>query len=357
MLQVTKTYLPDLESYVSYLRSIWATAHITNHGPLVDRLEEYLRSYLGVKHVAVVCNGTVALQIAIKALRLSGDVVTTPFSYVATTSSVVWEGCRPIFADIERDSLCIDPDCVKDSWTSSTTAVLATHVYGNACDVEALGEIARHRGGAVIYDAAHAFGAELHGKPLSAFGDIAILSFHATKLFHTGEGGALVTDDDDLAHRIRYLRNFGHRGPEEFWDLGINGKMSEIHAALGLALIPCLPEILEQKRTLSQLYDKLLEGSCLQTIRWREGLKRNHSYYPVLLDDEATLLECRAALNDRGIYPRRYFFPPLNKLPYIRPKPMPIAEDVASRVLCLPLGHDVAEEDVSRIVGIVRGRR
>lgn len=340
-IQVTKTFLPDLDEYVEYLRSIWATGHVTNHGPLVERLERQLAAYLGVKHLLLTCNGTIALQIAIKALRLRDEVVTTPFSYVATTASLVWEGCRPVFADVDAKTLCLDPENVEAGCTRATTGIVATHVYGNACDVESLSEIARRRGLRLLYDAAHAFAATYRGRALAAYGDAAVLSFHATKLFHTGEGGAVLTDDDDIAHRVRYLRNFGHRGQEEFWGLGINGKVSELHAAMGLSVLPHLPAILERRSALAAVYDGELFGPGITHLRWREGLVRNRAYYPILLSSERELLAVKSRLNEQGVFPRRYFYPALTELPYVAAPPAPIAEDAARRVLCLPLGHDV----------------
>lgn len=349
MIQVTRTFLPALDDYVEYLRPIWASGQVTNHGALVERLEKELSLLLGAKHLFLVCNGTVALQIAIKALGLSDEVVTTPFSYVATTSSLVWEGCRPIFADIEPDTLCIDPERVEAACGPATSGVLATHVYGNACDVERLSEIAGRRGIRLLFDAAHAFGAGYRGRALAGYGDASILSFHATKLFHTGEGGAVLTNDDDIAHRVGYLRNFGHRGQEEFWGLGINGKMSELHAAMGLCVLPHIPRILEQRRLLTATYDSALAGSGVTGPRWREGVARNHAYYPILFRSEEELLAVKARLNSLEIFPRRYFFPALTNLPYVEGARAPIAEDAARRVLCLPIGHDVDEATAFRI--------
>lgn len=349
MIQVTKTFLPELDTYVEYLRTIWASGQITNHGTLVEQLEAELRRLLGVKHLLLTCNGTAALQLAIRALGLNDEVVTTPFSYVATTSSLVWESCRPIFADIEPDTLCIDPEKVDAACGPATSGVLATHVYGNACDIERLSEIARRRGIRLLFDAAHAFGASYRGRALAGYGDASILSFHATKLFHTGEGGAVLTDDDDIAHRVGYLRNFGHRGQEEFWGLGINGKVSELHAAMGLCVLPHMPRILEQRRLLTAAYDSALAGSGVAGLRWREGVTRNHAYYPILFRSEGELLAAKARLNSLEIFPRRYFFPALTNLPYIEGARAPNAEDAARRVLCLPMGHDVDEASAFRV--------
>lgn len=354
-IQVTRTFLPPLDEFQGYLEGIWARGQVTNHGPLILELEARLREYLDVRHCLLVTNGTLALQIAIRALDLGGSVVTTPFSYVATTSALVWERCRPRFADIDPRSLCLDPAAAERAIAPDTSAILATHVYGNACDVEALGALAARRGLRLVYDAAHAFGARYQGRALCAWGDIAVLSFHATKLFHMIEGGALVTDDDALAGRIAQLRNFGHDGPEAFHGLGINGKASEIQAAMGLCVLPRIPALIERRREISARYDALLAGLPLTRPALRTGLEYNHAYHPVLLESEAALLAARDALHAADVQPRRYFYPSLNRLPYVDPVSMPVAESAAARVLCLPLSAELADADVDRIAAILRG--
>ena len=353
-IQVTRTFLPPLADFQRLVEGVWARGQITNHGPLVLELEARLREHLGVRHCLLVANGTLALQIAIRALELDGDVVTTPFSYVATTSSLVWERCRPVFADIDPATLCLDPAAAARALTPGTRGILATHVYGNACDVERLGELAARRDLRVIYDAAHAFGVRLHGRPLCAWGDVATLSFHATKLFHTVEGGALVTADDALAARIAQLRNFGHDGPEAFSGLGINAKVNELQAAMGLAVLPPVPDLIARRRAASQRYDALLAGAPLSRPRLHEGLEYNFAYHPVLFESEAALLAARDALRAADVQPRRYFYPALHRLPYVESGPLPVAESAAARVLCLPLSADLALADVERIAGIVR---
>lgn len=353
MINVTKTTLPPLADYVKYLEGIWARCHLTNHGPLVLELESRLKEYLGVKHLFFVSNGTIALQIAIKALELKGDIITTPFSYVATTSSIVWEGCRPVFADIEPDTLTIDPQKIAAAITPAATAILATHVYGNACDVRAIKQLADRHHLKVIYDAAHAFGSRYEQRALASYGDISTLSFHATKLFQTAEGGAVVTNDDALAHKISYLRNFGHHGQEAFWGVGVNGKNSEFHAAMGLCTLDHVPGGIARRKQISQLYDTLLGGSLCQSPKIRVGTDYNYAYYPVLFADEARLLAARAALNREDIYPRRYFYPSLNSLNYVAPQAAPIAESASQRVLCLPLYPELADKDVERISQII----
>lgn len=354
MINVTRTWLPPLEEYVALLRGVWQRAHLTNHGPLLVELERQLRLELDVPYCTVVCNGTLALQIAFHALKLKGAVLTTPFSYVATTAAVAWEGLTPVFADIEPDTLCLSVACARAAWRDDIGAILATHVYGNACDVEALAALGRERRVPVIYDAAHAFGARLEGRALAAHGDIATLSFHATKLFHTGEGGALITHDPQLAARIEYLRNFGHSGPNTFIDYGTNAKVSELHAAMGLCVLPRVPELIARRQALCAVYDAELRHPAVTRPTWRAGLERNHSYYPVLFASEAQLLEVQRQLTADNIHPRRYFHPALNRLVYVEPVAMPVAESVSSRVLCLPLAAELDPVDVRRICAITR---
>ncbi|MEM4234827.1 MAG: DegT/DnrJ/EryC1/StrS family aminotransferase [Nitrososphaerota archaeon] len=353
MINVTKSFLPPIERYIEYLKGIWERGHLTNHGPLVLELEAKLKEYLEVPYIFFVSNGTIALQIAIKALELKGDIITTPFSYVATTSSIVWEHCCPVFVDIESDTLTIDPKSVENAITDKTTAILCTHVYGNPCDVEAIQLVARKYNLKVIYDAAHSFGVRYKGKSLLSYGDFSTLSFHATKIFHTVEGGAIVTENAELAHRASYMRNFGHNGPEDFYGVGINGKNSELHAAMGLCLLEEIDEIILRRQMISETYDELLKGLNIERPKIREHTKYNYAYYPVIFPSEEILLKVKASLNDNQIYPRRYFYPSLNKLNYVVRKSMPISEDIARRVLCLPLYPQLDYEDVAKICGII----
>jgi dTDP-4-amino-4,6-dideoxygalactose transaminase len=356
VINVTKSFLPPIEEYTKYLEGVWQSGHLTNHGPLVNELEQKLKDYLQVKHLFYVNNGTIALQIAIKALEITGEVITTPFSYVATTSSLVWENCTPLFADIDPSDYTIDERRIEEAITPRTTAILATHVYGIPCHVEGIRKIADRHKLKVVYDAAHAFGVLHKGKSILNHGDVSTLSFHATKLFHTVEGGAIVTNDDDVAHRISYMRNFGHKGQEEFWGLGVNGKSSEFHAAMGLCLLPRIGEIIESRRKLSRLYDQYLHEFKLNLQRpvVPETTEYNYSYYPVIFSSEKELLTVKDNLNAAYIYPRRYFFPSLNTLPYLHERrQLPVAESISPRVLCLPLYYDLAAEDVRRICNII----
>ncbi|MBS1660105.1 MAG: DegT/DnrJ/EryC1/StrS family aminotransferase [Bacteroidetes bacterium] len=356
MINVTKAFLPPLEEYTKYLQGIWDRCHLTNHGPLVNELEEKLREYLGVKHFFFVNNGTIALQIAIKALNLGGEIITTPFSYVATTSSIVWENAQPVFVDIHPETLTIDVDKIEAAITPSTSAILVTHVYGIPCDVEKIKEIADRRGLKVIYDAAHAFGVKYKGKSLLEYGDISTLSFHATKLFHTVEGGGIVTNDDELMHRISYMRNFGHKGQEDFWGLGVNGKNSEMHAAMGLCVMPYISEILAKRKELSETYDKHFSsmGVRIQRPTVPPGTEYNYAYYPVLFETEKQLVSVKNVLNAAYIHPRRYFYPSLHTLPYLKDKiSLPVTESASARVLCLPLFHELTADSIRRICAII----
>jgi dTDP-4-amino-4,6-dideoxygalactose transaminase len=356
MINVTRSFLPELSDYMKYLEGIWERGHLTNHGPLVVELENKLRDYLGVKHFFFVNNGTIALQIAIKAADFKGDVITTPFSYVATTSCLVWENCKPVFADIDPNTLTITAETIEKVITPQTTGILVTHVYGNPCPVEEIEELAKQRGLKVIYDAAHAFGVEYNNQSVLNYGDISTLSFHATKLFHTIEGGGIITNDDELAHKISYMRNFGHNGPEAFYGVGVNGKSSEFQAAMGLCLIPKIDDIIETRKSLSDLYTSSLAGIPIQHLLIQPGTtKYNFAYYPIVFKTEEELLKVVKALNEKQIMPRRYFYPSLNTLHYVSNNlENDYATDVSKRVLCLPLYPDLAMEQVRIISDCIR---
>lgn len=354
MIPVTKPFLPPKAEYDRYLEGIWQRNWLTNHGPLVNELESKLKEYLDVEHLLFLANGTLALQIAIKALDLKGEVITTPFSYVATTSSLVWEGCHPVFVDIDPQTLNIDPSKIEAAITEKTTGILATHVYGNPCDVEAIEAIAAKHHLKVIYDAAHAFGTLYKGKSVLSFGDISTLSFHATKIFHTVEGGAVVTSNPELSNKMAYLRNFGHDGPYDFTLAGINAKNSEFHAAMGLCNIAHIDEIIARRKMLKAHYDERLTGLNIARPLIRVHTDWNCSYYPVLFEDETTLLKTAAALEKQYVYTRRYFYPSLNTLDYITHTSfLPNSESAAKRVLCLPMYHTLSREEVDMIAGVI----
>ena len=308
---------------------------ITNRGQLVKELEEKLKIYLGVSNIIATTNGTLPLQIAIKTLGLTGEIITTPFSYVATTSSIVWEGCKPVFVDIHPEFLTIDETKIEEAISPRTSAILATHVFGNPCNVEAIAEIAAKHNLKVIYDAAHCFGVKYKGKSIFEYGDISTCSFHATKLFHTGEGGALFTHDPQLHHKLFYHHNFGHKGQEDFEGLGINAKMSELQAAMGLAVFPYMSQIiLDRKRTVEYYNDNLKN---LRTIKLRADVCWNYSNYPIIFKDEGELLKVKNALNKENIFPRRYFYPSLNFLNYVEKQIVEISENISRKILCIPL--------------------
>ena len=353
MIRVTKTILPPLGEYVGYLEKVWATGQLTNNGPLVKELEDKLRGYLGVKHLFLVANGTLGLQMALRALGISKRVITTPFSYVASTTALLWEYVTPVFSDINSRDFCIDPAKVEAAIDAETQAILAVHVYGHACDVAALAAIARRKNLKIIYDAAHAFGSKLDGRSLAAYGDVSVFSFHATKLFHTVEGGAVVTEDDDIARNIRLYRAFGHIG-EEYFTLGTNAKNSELHAAMGLCLLPRVSELIEQRKRLCEGYDRLL--SHLPLKRPQPSVPRvayNYAYYPTVFPSEAILVAAQELLEAEGVFPRRYFYPPLNCLPYRKGESCPVAEDIARRVLCLPLSHEVTPTIQEKVTALI----
>jgi dTDP-4-amino-4,6-dideoxygalactose transaminase len=353
-INVTKPFLPPITDYEKYLRDIWAREWLTNNGPLVNELELKLKEKLDIDHLLFVGNGTIALQIAIKALGLSGEVITTPFSYVATTSSLVWEGCQPVMVDICPDSLNIDAGKIEQAITSKTTGILATHVYGNPCDVVAINQIAEKYGLKVIYDAAHAFGVEVGGRSLFSYGDVSTTSFHATKLFHTIEGGAVVSRSPQVLKRMAEMRNFGHVSPTDFLEVGVNGKNSEFHAAMGLCNLRHIDDILSVRRELSLHYDEYLNDLPLARPKIYEGCKYNYSYYPIIFESEKILLSTVELLNLNKIFPRRYFYPSLSRLPYVGEQCTPISEEIAKRVLCLPLYHDLSREEVGMVCRLVK---
>jgi dTDP-4-amino-4,6-dideoxygalactose transaminase len=357
MIPVTKAYVPPLEDYISYLKQIWRGGYFTNNSPLCRRLADDISSVLGIESLVLVNNGTLAIQLAIKALDLQGEIITTPYSYVATTNSILWEGCDPVFVDIEDQSFCINPDLIEAAITDRTTGILATHVYGYPCDVARIQELADKHRLKVIYDAAHAFGVKLNGESLLAHGDCSTVSFHATKLFHTAEGGAVVCRDAEVTKRIVLMKQFGHIGEDHYLDVGINAKMSELHAALGLCLLPKVPAIIASRKECSSWYDERLEGSLLQRPAARVGLEYNYGYYPVIFPTHETMMRIRQALLDNGIGPRRYFYPALNTLPFLKPelkRACPIAESISSCVLCLPLYVGLAKAEVEIICGLIR---
>jgi dTDP-4-amino-4,6-dideoxygalactose transaminase len=353
MINVTKTFFPPLEEYQEQLQRIWTNQWLTNRGELVLELEEKLKNYLSVDHILVTNNGTIPIQIALKLLGNGGEIITTPFSYVATSAAIVWENCTPVFADIHPEYLTIDETKIEAAISPKTTCILATHVFGNPCNNEAIEAIATKHNLKVIYDAAHAFGVTYNGNSIFDYGDVSTCSFHATKLFHTGEGGALFAKDTILQHQLFYSHNFGHDGPLAFHGLGINGKISELQGAMGLAVLPYMETILLERKRVVDFYNENLDLSQIQTLKIRANTQWNYSYYPIILKDESTLLRVQKVLNDLQIFPRRYFYPSLNKINYIKITSMPVSESIASRILCLPLYVDLQQNDIQQIVSVL----
>lgn len=357
MIPVTKTYIPSLKGYSSYLKKIWQAGQLTNNGSLSRQLANDIASFLGIANLELVSNGTLAIQLAIKALNLQGEIITTPYSYVATTNSILWEGCEPVFVDIDPENFCINPDLIEAAITEKTTAILATHVYGYPCAVVNIQQIADKHKLKVIYDAAHAFGVRLFGESLLLHGDCSILSFHATKLFHTAEGGAVVCKDAEVAKRVFLMKKFGHIGEEDYFDIGVNAKMSELHAAMGLCVLPKVHDIIASRKECSGWYDEQLKGCSLQWPVPRGSLEYNYGYYPVIFSSHDVMMRVRQALLDNGIGPRRYFHPSLNTLPFLKPelkRACPISESISSRVLCLPLYVGLSKAEVGIICGLIR---
>lgn len=354
MIPVTKTYLPPLEEYQLHLKQMWDRGWITNHGLCVTELEEKLKKYLKVDYLQCVSNGTLALQIAIKALDLKGEIITTPFSYVATTDAILWENCEAVFVDIDEDTLTIDPKKIEKAITKKTSAILATHVYGNPCDVESIARIAKKHKLKVIYDAAHSFGVKYKNKSVFNYGDISVVSFHATKLFHTIEGGAIFTKNKDLDFKNSYLRNFGHNGPEKFHGVGINAKMSEVNAAMGLCNLTKVESILKARAKASKHYLVNLKASGkIKFPLIRKGTTYNYSYFPVIFESERVLLKVIKALNTKDIYPRRYFYPSLNTIGFGRKQSMPVSESISKRIMCLPLFFNITKAEIDLITDII----
>jgi dTDP-4-amino-4,6-dideoxygalactose transaminase len=353
MLQATKTFLPPIEEYNNILKRIWDNGWITNRGELVVELENKLKNFLQLDNILITNNGTFPLQVAIKLFGKNTEIITTPYSYVASTSSIVWENCTPVFVDIDPEHLTIDETKIESCITNKTSAILATHLYGNVCNIEAIERIAKKHSLKVIYDAAHCFGVKYKGNSIFNYGDISTCSFHATKIFHTGEGGAIICNDKELIDQVYYSHNFGHNGLYDFHGLGINGKISELQAAMGLAVFNHINTIFTERKKVVEFYNNHLDFSKVKTIKYREGLEQNYSYYPVIFASENDLLKTEKKLNEVEIFTRRNFFPSLNKLNYVSQIEMPIAEDVSRRTTCIPLSVGIEEAQLDLICKII----
>jgi dTDP-4-amino-4,6-dideoxygalactose transaminase len=350
MIQVTKPYLPNRSIFNQYVDDIFERNWMTNNGPLVLELESIIKDFLDIPYFQMVTNGTIALQLAIRALKIQGEVITTPYSYVATTSSILWVNCTPVFTDVKLQDANIEPEKIEACITEKTTAILATHVYGLPCDVDAIEKIARKYGLKVLYDAAHAFGVKWRNRALVGYGDMATLSFHATKVYHTIEGGGIVCHDEQMNENLFLSKSFGHRG-DKHYQLGINGKMSEFHAAMGLCVLQDFENLTKLRRNRWEYYKNRINSERIRSITLPERLDYNYGYFPLFFDSEGLLLRVIAKLNERQIFPRRYFYPALNQLPYLKNKVVcKNAEVLAKTVLCLPLYHDLEFENIDLII-------
>lgn len=352
VINVTKTFLPPFEEFAALLKETWETRWVTNQGPLTEELESRLCEYLGVRNLLIVSNGTIALQLAIKTLGLMGEIITTPYSYVATATSIAWENCTPVFCDIMPGTFSMDPSKIEALITPATSAILPTHVYGFPCDTEAIDSIARKHSLRVIYDGAHAFGTKVSGNSLLSYGDITAVSFHATKLFHTIEGGAVITDNDELAEKLFLYRAFGHKD-DDYISIGINARNSELHSAIGLCNLKRVNDFISARKDLNNHYRNSLTSAAVTLPVIPPGIDYNYSYFPVMLENETKVTELKSELSKIGINARRYFHPSLNLLKYLNPSQCPVSEDTAKRVLCLPMYQELSVEDVHRISEIV----
>jgi len=353
-INVNRVYLPPKERYLGYIDKIYESRWVTNNGELLRELEDRLCRYLNVKNIVLVSNGTSALEIAYRVLDINRAVVTTPFSFVATTSSLVANNITPIFCDIDPNTLCIDSSKIEQVITEDTQAIVATHIFGNICNIEEIEKIAKRYNLKVIYDAAHTFGVKYRGKSAVSYGDISILSFHATKIFHTIEGGAIVTDDDELAKKARYIRNFGIEDEETIPYLGINAKMNEFEAAMGLAILSDIDKIIRNRREIYQFYEKELRD-FVKFPHYSNKISKNYGYFPIIFNSEEELLRVKNALNREDIFPRRYFYPSLDTLNYIKPKQyMPISREISKRVLVLPMYVGLSKIEQSKIVHLIQ---
>ena len=353
-INVTKPYLPPNEKYKDYVDKILDSGWLTNNGSLVQELEYRLSKYLRVKNVILVANGTLALQIAYKALGLSGDVITTPFTFIATASSMVWEGLNPVFSDINSNSFNLDPECIESRITSNTSAIVPVHVFGNPCQIEAIENIANKHNLKTIYDAAHAFSIDYKNNSVLNSGDISTISFHSTKLFHTIEGGALVINNDELAQKVRMLINFGLSGQGTVEQVGINAKMNEFQAAMGLCVLDDIDLIKSERKVIWDAYYSELHNYVVFQ-EYNEFSSNNYSYAPVLFESEEKLLDVLNKLRKNNINPRRYFYPALDSFDiFYREHNNPVSDNISKRILCLPIYFGLGSVEVELIIDKIK---
>lgn len=352
---VTQPSLAPLDEYVELLKGVWESGILTHNGQLVQKFEKDLAAKLGIENFVAVTNGTVALQMAIKALGLKGEIITTPFTWIATVSAIKWEDCTPVFCDIEPDTLNIDPNKIEELITERTVAIMPVHVFGNPCDVDAIDTIAKKHNLKVIYDAAHAIGSTYNGKSILEYGHISATSLHATKLLNAGEGGGCVTTDKELHEKLKRIRFFGHNDEKDVVEDGFNGKMTEIHAALGLANLTYFDAVLADRKKKYMNYKKKLED--IEFLRFQDLKKgrSNYSYFPVIFDDVELMLKVENRLKDKNIFPRRYFYPSVNKYDKICDyMVVDISENISEKIMCLPLYFDLCEEEIEEVIFTIK---
>ena len=352
---VTQPSLAPLDEFMEILKGVWERGILTHNGPLVQQLEKDFCTKLNIPNFVAVSNGTIAIQMAIKALELKGEIITTPFTWVATVSAIKWEGCTPVFCDIDPETLNIDPNKIEASINDKTIAIMPVHVFGNPCDVDVIEAIANKHNLKVIYDAAHAIGSTYKNKSILEFGDISATSLHATKLLNTAEGGGCIAANSEIHEKIKRIRFFGHNEAKDIVEDGFNGKMTEVHAALGIANMKYYDEVLEDREKKYELYKEGLSTiPSLQFQTIKHG-KANYSYFPVILESEEQLLKVEEQLNKQGIYPRRYFYPSVNTYTNIvEYQKCPVSENIANRILCLPLYWKLNLNEIRTIIEIIK---
>ncbi|HEY5993187.1 MAG TPA: dTDP-4-amino-4,6-dideoxy-D-glucose aminotransferase VioA [Gallionellaceae bacterium] len=359
---VTRPYLPPLEEFIPYLEQIWESKILTNGGPFHQQLEQALCEYLGVEHIALFTNGTIALVTALQALRVTGEVITTPYSFVATSHSLLWNGIKPVFVDIDPGTLNLDPEKIEAAITPQTTAIMPVHCYGHPCDVDAIQKVADNYNLKVIYDAAHAFAVQDAGGSILRHGDLSVLSFHATKVFNTFEGGAIVCPDAKTKARIDHLKNFGHAGEVTVVAPGINGKMSEFNAALGLLQLKHIGKALARRKEIDSRYrDQLTAVKGIHCLQDAGEAVANYAYFPILVDADYPISrdDLYHKLKENGIHPRRYFYPLISEFPMYRGLPsahrdnLPVASAASQKVLCLPIYPDLEDAQIANITGLI----
>jgi len=351
---VTKPFLPPLEEYQHLLSGVWERGVLTHNGPLVQQFEKDFNQKFGINQFVAVSNGTVSLQLAIRALGLRGEIITTPFTWVATISAILWEYCTPVFVDIDPETLNLDPKGIEAKINKNTVAIMPVHVFGNACEVTSIQEIASQYGLKVIYDSAHAVGVNYKGRSLLEFGDISAVSFHATKLLNTAEGGGCITTDNELYQALKALRFFGHNEEKSIEALGMNGKMTEIHAALGMIGLQYFDQIIEDRRNKYNRYLQQLSGYLGITFQRINPESCNFSYFPLIFHSQEKLQQILNKLNQQKIFPRRYFYPSVNTFSkVVKYESMPIAESISNRIVCLPLYFDLSNEQLDKICELI----